>query len=240
MAIVPTVLLHAGSSSANTARTTGAFDVLAGTSLLIAVSAFRDNNNTAYTYDLPVPSQSVLGTVTPIANEFVTASGNDRYMMQTWWAPVTGSNNITVDFTASTTVDDWLWAIVQIAGGNNSALVPSAQYATHKITSGSALSATLPSTPAADSLTFGFFRRFGFSSLTPGTDFTRLGTGATIGSGSSDMEYWTGAGSPDQVIDGTFAQPAILIGVEVQAASGQPYAKRLGGVPFMALNRGVW
>lgn len=36
---------------------------------------------------------------------------------------------------------------------------------------------------------------------------------------------------------GTASDPKLVI---TSAAAGQPFAKRVGGVPFMALNRGVW
>jgi len=77
------------------------------------------------------------------------------------------------------------------------------------------------------------------SGFTEGATYTQLID--TVSTGSTRRAAQYDAGSPANCSWTSSGLISLGVAIEVEdLITGQPYAKRLGGVPFMARNRGVW
>jgi hypothetical protein len=159
-----------------------------------------------------------------------------------------GSGNFQVDHNGTGTVERNYWlTVIEV---NGAASENWANIGQNTVAVTTTVTATLGSSPAASSLLVGAGMCDANSVLAEcaaPTGWTELdGADSSNGGGSWASGYKNGSGTQGPQWTGGYADAgsyyfaAIAEITEAGAATGQPTHKRMGGVPYAALNKGVW
>lgn len=219
-----------GSAAAAAATATGSSWTPGADELLLFFAGTR----AASTPAKPVVTDSGGLVLTELADLASVAVRATLYWARAESSPA--SRTTTVTSTGSTTV---ACQVVRISGAQVRLVSGSPNVNTATDTSAGDPSVTLPNATTGSSLVVGGCWIDGNGNIVPVGSFGELIDTDVPGVGRMQIQYLAGAGTTC-----AWTTPAIVaIGIAVELddyIAGQPYAKRLGGVPGMALIPGVW